>query len=718
MGIELPSELADIAARTGLRWPEADEDAMRSQAGAWREAERKLTTLASDADTAAGSAIGALSGETAESAGRMWATYVDGDSGHLTGAATGAGQAAERLERAADQVGAAKVEMVRRLTDAARNETAAHEAAAAGHPDALLGMDRVLGGTATNLAALTDGLAAAVGPGNVDGPTGATTAAAELVDPNPGARTVHGQAGLLSTVTGLPQEVAEQAVSGVAGAAADVPAADVPVAGNAADTAAGAADGLTSAATGGAADTVSGAADGLVHALPGEGPPASPPADPEQAAAAEGTGPIAIVQPGQPGVPHDVHAIPTPPGLQAAPATPPGQYGGLLGGGGFDDAPTPSAGIPLGTQPGYTTASGFAGTAAPAAFPPSPGGAAPYPAPPPVPAAPPQAYGAPPPAPGAAAPPPAGTAAPPTAGPGPGRAPVAGPLGGGQVGHAPQAQPARGAVAGQARWAAAEQARPQAPGAPQPSQEPAHGVPEARRQQRESLVALFLVHMFPIGHLPVPSTRPERQLPPPARETDLAAGLRFEPHDHPESGRIDTTGALDALRAGCRAPAPPPAEVLPEPPATVRDTHDPLGGMNELAWERRYLVRADERFPEHAWPPAELYPEGGHEVGEPIVLPAGTLLDRFGPATGRVFAPDGTAYAARALPPSHLLAGYRRYRVLAELPVWQGVSAPWFGQPGGGLRYRAVYPAAELVTLGYLADDTFAEQVGEGSAGP
>jgi hypothetical protein len=38
--------------------------------------------------------------------------------------------------------------------------------------------------------------------------------------------------------------------------------------------------------------------------------------------------------------------------------------------------------------------------------------------------------------------------------------------------------------------------------------------------------------------------------------------------------------------------------------------------------------------------------------------------------------------------------------------VWRTLSAAWFGQPGGGVRYRAVYPAADLVSLGYLADIT------------
>ncbi len=34
------------------------------------------------------------------------------------------------------------------------------------------------------------------------------------------------------------------------------------------------------------------------------------------------------------------------------------------------------------------------------------------------------------------------------------------------------------------------------------------------------------------------------------------------------------------------------------------------------------------------------------------------------------------------------------------------MSASWFGQPGGGWRYRTTWPVADLVVLGYLADIT------------
>jgi hypothetical protein len=286
--------------------------------------------------------------------------------------------------------------------------------------------------------------------------------------------------------------------------------------------------------------------------------------------------------------------------------------------------------------------------------------------------------------------------------------------------------------------------------------------------------------MFPIGHLPVASYRPARQLPPPPEELDYAAGLRFEPADHPRFDLIDDVPRLTELQAtiaeqqaakaepqhpiyqhytptpsAAYPPAPPadpaeavaagypPAEMPPvyplpseaAPPSeavlsmrpvtpsvgitadhpTVQgllENHDPLGGGHERDWDRRYLVRlgsvtAHGISPEgleYNWPTSEQYPEGGSASGEPEVLDADTVIDRFGTPHGRVFAADSTSFAQRSLPPAHKDAGYRRYRVTKPLPVWRAVSAAWFGQPGGGVRYRTTHSAAELVALGYLEE--------------
>lgn len=209
------------------------------------------------------------------------------------------------------------------------------------------------------------------------------------------------------------------------------------------------------------------------------------------------------------------------------------------------------------------------------------------------------------------------------------------------------------------------------------------------------------LYMFPIGHLPVASSAPACQLPPQNGDADFAAGLRFPPHDHPESHLIDVGGPPDvdgADQAVRGLPAAHPAV------AALCADDDPHAVAGEREWQRRYVVTVGRARVEYAWPPGELHPEGCREGGEPVVLPAGTLLDRFGDEHGRVFAEDGTPYAARSLPPSRLDGGYHRYRVLRDLPMWRGETASWFGQPGGGVRYRAVYPVTDLLALGYLAE--------------
>ncbi|WET80510.1 TNT domain-containing protein [Amycolatopsis sp. QT-25] len=211
----------------------------------------------------------------------------------------------------------------------------------------------------------------------------------------------------------------------------------------------------------------------------------------------------------------------------------------------------------------------------------------------------------------------------------------------------------------------------------------------ALRTERESVLALFLVHMFPIGHLPIAMGKPARQLPLP----DGGSG----PQDHPEAGVLDDSAALSHVSSGfrrsstTRAVAPPPA---------LRRGHDPWGGMSEEDWTARFVGENG-----CLWPPAELFPEGGIDPATPTMLEAGTLVDRFGDQHGRVFAEDGTLFPMRSLPPEQICA-YRRYHVVRPLPVWRSVTAEWFGQPGGGVRFRTVLGADELVTLGFLADVT------------
>ncbi|MBB3052878.1 hypothetical protein FHS23_003919 [Prauserella isguenensis] len=939
MGIELPAELADIAAEAGVSWPQADEDAMREQARSWRQAAGQLQGLARDADTVAGQALGSMSGEAVDAARQTWSGFIDPERGSLTRAAQGAGDAADRLDRAAEQIGRTKVELVRKLRDAAVQRDAAGTAADAGHPAALAGVDTVIQGTAANMRAITGGLADTVGvdgagpgvapdvvtdrPGNAGALAGSgggggggllgalglpdvaeTTAATgeSVLDEPGGGNTGLGSGGpgggglgdsVFEDASGLfgsgrdegdpPGGQGSPSGAGTSGPQAPLgPAEDVL--GQGSGIGSGGALGDASdvlgdgAAPGGPGGVLGGGGGGAGTAEPGRdlldgveellgGPDGPGHGGPGGPGASDGPG-----LPGGPGFPGEAGGEDTPPfGLGRPPlpggdALPGGEpvssgqpvppFGGGAGGTGpivLPDAPTPPGGIPVGspwgqpasggdapTPPTGTSLSGFSGPPAPGALPPQagavppaaggqPGGFGPQPAGPPVggpvagggavPGGPVAGGGA---APGGPVPPAAGpvggAAQPgqygqqnpygrPPAGqqypgqqysgqqnpgqqnPGQGQHPYGRPPAGQQyppqppAGQPPQARnapPAPGAGPyAPAPGGAHQHAAPPPPAsqaqAPQP-QAPALGSP---RQERESVVALFLVHMFPIGHLPVASDRPARQLPVPEPEHGAPVVARFEPHDHPNSDLIEPDQAIDLLRQGARQPAPPPSAVLPCPPTAVRDGYDPLGGMHERDWDARFLatdggaaaedgtaedvtvVEADGRdaratdstatdstdtdrngtddpvaddsvsaaeapaaaveslgsvplgssaageVPEYVWPPADELPEGCSADGEPEVLPAGTMVDRFGTAHGRVFSADGTPFEQRSLPPSQLDAGYRRYRVLRDVPMWRGVSAGWFGQPGGGARYRAVYSAAELVSLGYLADATF-----------
>ncbi|MFJ5992061.1 glycohydrolase toxin TNT-related protein [Lentzea sp. NPDC092896] len=161
MGIELPAELTAIAAKAGVSWPKADEDAMRSSATAWREAGDKIKNLGTSSDGAAGRALGGMSGGTADAARGRWAKVVAPD-GDFHRAARGCHAAADRLDHAAQQVGAAKVEIVRELVTLAKNNDAATASANAGNPNALLGLDTLTKGAAANVANLQNTLSSAI----------------------------------------------------------------------------------------------------------------------------------------------------------------------------------------------------------------------------------------------------------------------------------------------------------------------------------------------------------------------------------------------------------------------------------------------------------------------------------------------------------------------------------------------------------------------------
>ncbi len=145
------------------------------------------------------------------------------------------------------------------------------------------------------------------------------------------------------------------------------------------------------------------------------------------------------------------------------------------------------------------------------------------------------------------------------------------------------------------------------------------------------------------------------------------------------------------------------------PEALVRGW-DPTGGM---PWE--------EFGPRFGTPESRIWPENdGFPPGyqpQPVHLPEGTIIDRFGPETGRYLAPDLTPFADRALTPESAFAPYNRYEVTGEPlpPDWHIVAGPvepWYGQTPspGTVQYMIVGPdgvrvsVKELKRAGVLID--------------
>jgi hypothetical protein len=786
MGIELPAELADVAASAGVRWPRADETAMRASARAWRTAGGKVAALAKEADGTAHHALSAVRGDTGTAAQQHWNTFVAPDTGHLTSTAKGCTDAADRLDHAADQVGAAKVQIVRHLVNLAQQRDAAHQAAAAGHPTALAGLPTTVHHTATNVAQVNHSLTTSI---RLDTPTGQPPqgnghgGTDTLLGPSgppgpPGPLAGHGVLGASGPVApqGPPGSHDQPGDNGSFGGAGPLVAMPMGHGGdqispvthdaghtfNAVTHAAGPTLGdtlgsVTGQHSGGYGAGVDPGHTGLISGgTIGAG--GSPVVAPGLGPVGPGLGNLGgpgLGNPGGPGLgsPGPGLGSPVGPGhidqigavgqngsgqigqIDPTGLTGPG-HGGQASPGATDihgNAPTPPLGVTVqSAAPAVAPQPTFAQSGSGIVIPPTAQASAPVAPPPPMVTAP-------------------TFTAPTFTGPSvtaPGGPSVSGPSAGGPAGVVPEppsgppplrgapgapvsgaAAPARNWVnrpsAGSADVVPIVDARPGVTGpaagrpgrgstVPPPNQDAGTtplAVPGAGRQAssapRGDAVALFLVYLFPLGQLPRATTRPVRQLPPPAPETDFAAGLRFPPHDHPASGLIDVTSALDTPPQPAAHPgfAEGDLEV-----AALAEGHDPLGGGNERDWDRRFLVRAadpaEDRAAEYAWPPGELFPEGGCASGEPVILPAGTVIDRFGTPEGRVFGEDGAPFARRSLPPDHLAAGYHRYRVTRELPVWRTLSAAWFGQPGGAVRYRAVYPAADLVALGYLTDIT------------
>ncbi|WP_308797154.1 TNT domain-containing protein [Agromyces silvae] len=72
-----------------------------------------------------------------------------------------------------------------------------------------------------------------------------------------------------------------------------------------------------------------------------------------------------------------------------------------------------------------------------------------------------------------------------------------------------------------------------------------------------------------------------------------------------------------------------------------------------------------------------------------IQLPAGLAVDRIGALDGVMLFPAETSVEERALPATALTddAHLHRFLTAADVLVRAEIVAPWFGQPGGGVRF-------------------------------
>ncbi len=72
-----------------------------------------------------------------------------------------------------------------------------------------------------------------------------------------------------------------------------------------------------------------------------------------------------------------------------------------------------------------------------------------------------------------------------------------------------------------------------------------------------------------------------------------------------------------------------------------------------------------------------------------ITLPPELALDRIGALDGVLLFPAGTSVEARALPPTALVDGAELHRFVTadDVLVRADLVQPWFGQPGGALRF-------------------------------
>ena len=103
----------------------------------------------------------------------------------------------------------------------------------------------------------------------------------------------------------------------------------------------------------------------------------------------------------------------------------------------------------------------------------------------------------------------------------------------------------------------------------------------------------------------------------------------------------------------------------------------------------------------------DIWPSNDGFAGRPvkIKLTKGTVIDRYGAPSGKFAAPAGTPFEMRSLPQEYLVTKTLHvYQVAKPITVMSGISAPWFGQMGGGVQYMFKKSIEKLLKSGVLIE--------------
>lgn len=82
-----------------------------------------------------------------------------------------------------------------------------------------------------------------------------------------------------------------------------------------------------------------------------------------------------------------------------------------------------------------------------------------------------------------------------------------------------------------------------------------------------------------------------------------------------------------------------------------------------------------------------------------IDAPAGLLVDRIGALDGFLLFPAGASFEARSLPVSALNQPVHEFVTATTIRFEVQRVAPWFGRPGGGLRFSVIEPGVGIRDL-------------------